>query len=634
MNPIIYDIETFPNIFTLAAKEAGTDRRWNFEISWRVNQIDEMMEFLTHLKMHNIPMVGFNNVGFDYPVIHFIIQNRYDITVEMIYAKAKQIIDTPFEDRFSNIIWENNHFVPQIDLFKIHHFDNRAKSTSLKVLEFNMRMESVEDLPFPVGTLLTSDQMDELIDYNDHDIDATEKFYFESTTQIEFRQELSIKYQRNVMNHNDTKIGKDYFINELEDHSPGVCYDYSSGKKKLRQTHRSIIHFRDILLPCLGFTHPEFQRVHEWFKLNSIVNTKGALVAGGLSATVRDFRFDFGTGGIHGSIAPCMVVSDEEYAILDIDVTSFYPSIAIANGLSPAHLGEKFCDIYSGLKRQRVGYKKGTVENLMLKLALNGTYGDTNSIYSALYDPQYTMAITVNGQLLLCMLAEVLMGEQSVSMIQINTDGMTFKVPRTFIPWVRQVMKWWEGVTGLDLEEAEYKRFFVRDVNNYIAEKMDGKCKRKGAYEHEQGPGKLEWNQNFSSLVVQKAAEARLLHGTDIREFIENHDDIHDFMLRTKVNRTDWLMLVDYDGVDHEIQRVSRYYISMIGGDLMKIMKPTKKQLEKNANAPLRRISINAGYKACVCNQMSDLVQEDVEYEWYITEARKLVDPILKGGVL
>jgi len=45
----------------------------------------------------------------------------------------------------------------------------------------------------------------------------------------------------------------------------------------------------------------------------------------------------------------------------------------------------------------------------MLKLALNGTFGDSNNIYSVFYDPQFTMAITVNGQLMLCMLAERLM---------------------------------------------------------------------------------------------------------------------------------------------------------------------------------------------------------------------------------
>ena len=56
--------------------------------------------------------------------------------------------------------------VEQIDLFKIHHFDNMARSTSLKLLEFNMRLASVKDLPFPVGSTLTRDQVVMLKEYN------------------------------------------------------------------------------------------------------------------------------------------------------------------------------------------------------------------------------------------------------------------------------------------------------------------------------------------------------------------------------------------------------------------------------------------------------------------------------------
>jgi hypothetical protein len=319
VNNNIYDLEVYPNIFTLHAREAGTENRWLFEISWRKNQIVELMEFFGMLNLNGLSMVGFNNQGYDYPVLHFIIENRLTVTAESIYEKSINIINTPWNNRFANIIWENNQHVSQIDLFKIHHFDNHAKSTSLKVLEFNMRMDSIEDLPFPPGAMLTSEEMDILIDYGNHDVDATHLFWEYSKPNLDFRKKLSKKYQRNVMNHNDTKIGKDYFINELEKHSPGCCYDNSSGKRKPRQTKRSIIHFKDILLPCIQFNHPEFQRVHRYFYDNSITNLKGDLPK--LNAIVRGFQFDFGTGGLHGSISPCIVKSDDEYVIIDIDVT-------------------------------------------------------------------------------------------------------------------------------------------------------------------------------------------------------------------------------------------------------------------------------------------------------------------------
>ncbi|WP_203229884.1 hypothetical protein, partial [Flavobacterium sp. LMO9] len=73
------------------------------------------------------------------------------------------------------------------------------------------------------------------------------------------------------------------------------------------------------------------------------------------------------------------------------------------------HLGVEFCDIYEYLYNLRKSYDKKSAENAMLKLALNGTYGKSNDQYSPFFDSKFTMAITVNGQLSLCMIVEQLL---------------------------------------------------------------------------------------------------------------------------------------------------------------------------------------------------------------------------------
>jgi hypothetical protein len=45
--------------------------------------------------------------------------------------------------------------------------------------------------------------------------------------------------------------------------------------------------------------------------------------------------------------------SDDEYTIEDWDVESYYPSLAIANGLYPEHLGEAFVKVYADMKNDR-----------------------------------------------------------------------------------------------------------------------------------------------------------------------------------------------------------------------------------------------------------------------------------------
>ena len=79
-----------------------------------------------------------------------------------------------------------------------------------------MKSHNIEDLPFPVGHALTEAEMDVLIVYNQHDVKETLKFFNHSLDQIRFRQQLTEKYNHDFMNHNDGKIGKDYFQMQLQ----------------------------------------------------------------------------------------------------------------------------------------------------------------------------------------------------------------------------------------------------------------------------------------------------------------------------------------------------------------------------------------------------------------------------------
>jgi hypothetical protein len=612
----VHDIENYPNVFLFGAIHALTETLYIFEISHRRDDRQAFYLFTEYLREHRDEEIGYNNLGYDYPVQHSILNNIIHITNADIYKKGDSIINAGDENRFAHTVWEKDWIVPQLDLYKIHHFDNQAKRTSLKTLEFNMRMENIEDLPFTPGTYLTDSQIDTLRQYLIHDLKATLMLYKHSKKLIDFRRELSAKYGRNFMNHNDTKIGKDYFIMELE--KSGIqCFEPGSGKP--RQTHRPSIALNSVIFPYVRFEQPEFNRVLNWLRQQVITETKGVFTD--LSADINGFSFDFGTGGIHGSIESQTIRSTENYVIIDLDVASFYPNLAISNELYPAHLGKQFCTIYKNVYDMRSSYPKGTPENAMLKLALNGVYGDSNNVYSPFYDPAYTMAITINGQLLLCMLAEELLKIPGLSMIQANTDGLTVYVPRVFTGQVEQVRHAWEKLTRLQLEEAIYDVMFIRDVNNYIAVYEGGKkVKRKGAYCHSVDLG---WHQNHSMQVVAKAAEAALVHNKDIHDFITSHEDIHDFMLVTKVPRNSKLLWGD-----KQVQNITRYYVSTDGAPLTKVMPPLAKSLKLNPDAPERRMSVCKGWLTTECNDMKRFNRATLNYDFYIKEAEKLVAPL------
>ena len=604
-NDYIYDIEVYPNVFTMAVEHAEHPLRWSFEISpWR-NDSSKLIDFFTWLKMQDARMVGFNNLGFDYPVVHTMIRMGH-ATAETLYAKAQAIFQSSdTDDRWVHGVRPDDRFVEQIDLFKIHHFDNKARSTSLKALEFNMRLKNVSDLPFPPGTPLDREQTIQLKQYNAHDVTATKSFYHETLDMIRFREEMCQKYPgKDWINFNDTKIGKEYFILRLE--QAGVsCYNFGTDGRTPRQTPRPVINLADAILPWITFEQPEFNRVLHWLKQQSITETKGVFTD--LTATVAGFDFVFGLGGIHGSVENRVVESDDDNVVIDLDVASYYPNLAIANDFYPAHLGKSFAAIYKDLYEQRKGYAKGTAENAMLKLALNGVYGDSNNRFSVFYDPLYTMTITLNGQLLLCLLAEQLIKIPQTELVQINTDGLTIRTPRVYQDHVNTVVKWWEDVTKLQLEAAEYKSMMIADVNSYVAVYQNGKVKRKGRYEYN-----VAWHQNASSLVVPKVAEKVLIEGAPIRQTIEQWPDIMDFMLRVKVPRSSHLLW----GED-KVQNTTRYYVAKGGKPLTKVMPPLKGKTD------WRRINVESGWAVQVCNDMDDAVLP-VDFDWYVQETEKL----------
>lgn len=284
----VFDIETYPNCFTLAACFANGKGMRVFEISDRKNEVEEMLEFLRKVAQSKHRMVGFNNVGFDYPVVHYILQKsktarkegkELNITASELYRKVESLFAEAKVNRFGSAVRSSEVMIPQVDLYKIMHFDNKAKATGLKILEFNMRSKNIEDLPFPVGKRLTNSEIDVLIEYNKHDVMETLKFYHKIMPEIQMRAELTKQFGFDCTNFNDTKIGKELFVQRLEQAKPGICYKQvkrgNSVQRQIQQTKRDYINLSECILPYIKFERPEFNAIKDWFAAQTITETNG-----------------------------------------------------------------------------------------------------------------------------------------------------------------------------------------------------------------------------------------------------------------------------------------------------------------------------------------------------------------------
>ena len=622
MRRVIYDLETLSNLFTACFLDVDTDKKKQFILYNNKKYFVEFISFLESIKTNNYTLVGFNNVYFDAQIIEFIFDNHKnwsDLTMEgivsTIYSHVQWITSLDDSVKYSSLRPEWKLSIPQIDLYLINHYNNKNKRTSLKWVEFTMKMKSIEEMPIHHSDTIQLCQINEILSYNWNDVDATYQFYLKNLEAIQLRYNFKDKYKLNCINWNDVKLGSDLLLHLY-------CEKTNKDKQIVRKqgTPRPLIKVSDIIFPYIKFDIEEFQRVLDKFKTIEISNTKSEFE---FKTKYKGIEYFYGFGGIHGCIASGVYSEDSQWMIIDGDVGSLYPSIAIQNKLFPEHLGQEFGDIYDKeivqvrLDEKAKG-KQGDKDLIAAyKLAANGTYGKSNESYSWLYDPQYTMATTINGQLLITMWLELLYQIPEILILQVNTDGITVKIKREYKDLYYQLSNTFSKLTNFSLEFVEYKKMVILTVNDYLAVKSNGECKFKGDFEIEK-----ELHKNNSQTIVPMTLKEYFVNNIPYKDYItnENHS-IYNFCKGVK-QKSDFNLNLHYvvKG-EHKIdkgQRVTRYYISKNGGNLLK---------EYNDG---RQVSVEAGWKCSLLNRIEDVEAKnyDIDYTYYFQEVEKIIHQI------
>ena len=629
----VYDIETLSNLFTYTGFDATNKQWYQFVISrWR----NDAVNLYQHLQRDTLCQVGFNNENFDYPVIHHFINHFEEyqymdgqLVAQRLYNKSQEII----EQEFSTIA-DKNKFIKQIDLFKIWHYNNKARLTSLKDLEIAMRMENIEEMPIHHTQWCKESDIDLILGYNKNDVDATYKFLlttvgkteyslYKGKNKINLRQDLGRKFGIDCINMPDVRIGETLMLHLYSRTIGANPYEI----KKLR-TVRNTINLGECIPFWCNIKSPEFNKF-----LNTVKSTtiKGEKKEFSTSIIFHGISFDFGTGGAHGCTRSGVYKSDENTMILDLDVSSLYPSVARSLRLYPQHLGPEFMELYSQFIDARVNEKhkpKELRDNVLIegyKLILNGTYGKSGEETSFMFDRMYTYKTTIGGQCFICMWAERMVEIcPELKFLQVNTDGITIMIPRNKLEDIRRVNEQLTKETTLIIEEAFYKQMIIRDVNNYISEYDDSTndkehLKLKGCFEIDK-----EYHKDPSMRIVPIALKEYFIKGIPIEETVKNHTDIFDFCLRLKTNSKStpyFKYLEDSKIVEKKLDRTTRYYISNIGGSLYK-------RFDED-----RASGVNVGYSATLFNKYVEkpIKDYDINYGFYISEVYKVKNSVDNG---
>lgn len=631
----VIDIETLANCFTMVGYDVDTKETRKFVIHKSRNDYEEWREYI----QESTELIGFNIKRFDYPVIHpFVIEpfdEDGDTIAKTLYKRAQKIIDQ-MDNRNKKPEWITP-ICKITDLYLMYHFNNKARSTSLKWLQVNMAWKNVQEMPLSHKTKVTPDQIPMILEYNENDVMSTHEFWLRSQKMIEFRKDLSGKFKVDMTNYPDTKIGERIFLVELEKLTGKSQKELSQGR-----THRSRVDVKDVLLDSIYFTSDIFRGVLEEYKQKT-VDPANLKANKNITVVFDGVTYDFGLGGLHGLRSPGVY-----HDVVDVDVSSYYPNLSIVNSIYPQHLGIDFCVVYKQLYEQRKLHKKGTSENGALKLSLNGTFGTFNAPWSPFYDPRCLVATTVLGQFILAMLCERLTLLRAARIIMANTDGISVEIIDR--EKFDKTCDLWQKEFTLTLEYATYKKLAIANVNNYIGVFDNGKVKEKGQYETD----KTLWKTQ-SMKIVSKAVREYFVNDTPITKTISECNDIGQFLIghRAKTGNLRYRKIDGSELINETLPKTMRYYISYSGGSMVKVTKGTKKKKKdyvispnqlglfgvKPSNDEVTNVekitNLHVGYNMTLFNKWINKPFEEygINKRFYITEAQKLIDAVTKVQV-
>lgn len=593
MQEVVFDMEVFPEWWCMVYTDPD-------DITEKRVITSDTPNYLMKIKKL-IParcLIGFNIKGYDLRILNGIIHH---CDPYRLYELSKAIVETDDQtDPFNNYtFWNKFNFC---DLFDDWRFG------SLKEFESNVGMSIRESEISFDRCNLTEDEKEEIIRYCKHDVEATVKM-------LEYRREYI-----------DSKIMLSEMFNiplstALKSTNAKLCALVLEAEPKKRVLDTKFI------IP---------KRVEHYLRDNlpeSVISLFEYLNDDSKVVNLFDNEITFGIGGIHSTYSENIVTkSDNDYVLMNIDVTSYYPNLMMKFGYLSRNVAkpEKYEEIYNlrvELKKQAneeaklngksEKWKRLNAQQNALKLILNTTYGATKNKYNALYDEYQASSLCYLGQMLLAALANKIYTSIGAIIIQTNTDGILIKVKRTLLPAVRALVKEWEDLTGFTMEEDFIVMFFQRDVNNYIEVTDNPKkpYKLKGKWTNQAE----ETIANLNAPVTHEALLLFYTQGVPIEDTIYHCDDIKKFCLTAKTGYTYNKTYYYYNNEPRLANKVNRVVATtdIRCGTIKKykVCDDGKPRYDKIADVPER------------CRILNDELEmiDDLDRDWYIQFARNKV---------
>lgn len=630
MKVVTFDIETYPDLFTIAAVDCYTSEEWSIKITDDINIASKIIAFF---KSINADMyVSYNGISFDAPVVKYICE--VSPTIKEIHHFSNLCINSmsATELERADLTYYRYRSSKYSPFTKKMHLDlllvfNKIDRVSLKRLAINLHWHLIQDLPYPPNSYVAH-VADEVLKYNLNDARITSAVYAHMYEEIKLRFEVSAEYHVDVLSASRSVMGLKLMEKMyLEMHPDITPWDL----RKMR-TYRTHLDLSKMIPDNISFQTPKLQQLLTDIKALRF-NTSNPEGFGkddinwNTTVIIGETQYSVGMGGLHSmhKDRPELIYAEKGKIIKDADVASYYPRLMIQQGVFPLHLGKGFLELFVRIVEQRLAAKTAgiVVTADALKIVINAIFGKMGGKHEWLLDVEALYSVTIPGQLYLLVLIERLT-LAGIDVFYGNTDGITAILTTEQEVEYMRICNEWEKEFGFDLEFVDIDRMLLRDVNNYTCRLSNGKIKEKGAFVttpliHKQ----------IDSLIIPKAIRAWFYDGTPVGDFIKSGKSIGDYVMTVKIGsqfkpiyRTIGNNTSGPFVHDEPVQRVNRYY----AGAGSKAGALLKKKTVKGKSTYQTLLSESA---VVLINDWNKHDNIPMNYQYYIHRAMKIVDTFL-----
>ena len=567
----IFDFEVFMYDWMVVFKDVQTK-----EYIKIINDVQALIDF--HEKNKTKIFFGYNNKAFDNIIYDAILSGADPYGVMLLLFK-----ETPLPAIYKTF---------KIKYYRPNTFDlmQDILGMSLKEAEGYMGM-SVEEssVDFDISRKLTNKELEEVLQYCVHDVDATEMLLCYRQAYVRSKMNVCKLFNLSLSCLDKTNASLSALILDAKkgEYDDELTYDLPN----------------EVIIE-----NPEYRKCLDLY-VNRELDYKQKL-----KIDIAGVPHILAYGGIHGAI------ENFEYKgeLWQIDAASYYPTLMIQYNYISRNLKDvsKYKELYyTRLEAKKTDKPKAEA----LKLLLNTAYGAMKSKFNNMYDPKMANSVCITGQLLLVDLIEKI--EPYCKLVQSNTDGIMV------IPYDKERLKEevdkWQQRTRITAEIDICTGIWQKDVNSYVMQFENGKIKTKGAYVTQYLPvGDLGRGTNIlrnSGRIMDIAVANYFIYGTSPEETILNHNVLSDFQIITKTGSTYTETYWKHKDGDKKVNKVNRVYATQHQsyGNLYKT--------KINPDGTIRKDSIASLPEHCYVDNEGIMKIEYVDRQYYIDLTKKRI---------